>query len=123
MTESIEQQENPAARQFTSLATAVDWIADCLEKDDVPQLLAAALGAAERVERDPCYAEYFGRACELLTERHQALDLRRLYQGRDFPGDSERFKLGGHMAELGCLHIDFVRREPGWFLWDIWLCR
>jgi len=53
----------------------------------------------------------------------KVLDLRERYAGRDFPKDQNRFKLGGHMAELGCVHIDFVNWDGGWRLWNISVCR
>jgi hypothetical protein len=45
------------------------------------------------------------------------------YQGKRFPVDDQRFTLGGHMAELGCIHIDFQKVDGGWVLDNIWICR
>jgi hypothetical protein len=58
-----------------------------------------------------------------LIRRHQTRDLRTVCAGREFPTDDAEFKLGGHAAEFGHVHIDFVREDAAWKLKEIWMCR
>ena len=58
-----------------------------------------------------------------LKDRHGQEDLRTRYRQRRFPRDQTNHKPGGHLKELGCLHIDFIREDGGWHLERTWLCR
>jgi len=109
---------------FSVLSDAVAFIAGCLEAGDPADLLLAVRRAPQHVAHSADYRERFRTFIFLpLAEIHRCQDLRELYRDRAFPESGARFKLGGHMQELGCTHIDFVREEQGWLLEDIWICR
>jgi hypothetical protein len=111
-------------KRFRTLSDAVDFISRCLEEDASAELASAPARFAANVARDPDYLDYFSRFIfEPLQETHRRTDLRALYAGREFPSQETHFKLGGHMAELGCIHVDFVRQGAVWTLEEIWLCR
>lgn len=50
-------------------------------------------------------------------------DFRLRNQQHHFPEDTDRFSLGGHMAELGGIYIEFSRSGDGWVLERIIACR
>ena len=109
---------------FDTLAQAVDFISDRLESDDVSGLMSQVAQAQRRLERKPDFRDYFAQfVFAQLQAKHREKDLRQRYAGLGFPADDTRHKLGGHMAELGCLHIDFEKQDAGWSLHNIWICR
>ena len=111
-------------KQFPSLSEAVAFIVACLESDAQARLLSECERGSAHLVRNPDYLDHFSRfVFSQLRDKHQETDLRTRYSDRVFPEDGTKFKLGGHMQELGCIHIDFVKRESGWALRDIWLCR
>lgn len=113
-----------STRQFSNLSEAVAFIAECLESGDSAELLSELGQAQEYLAQRPDHLEYFSKfVFGALRDVHRRTDLRELYKGRVFPEKSTQFKLGGHMQELGCIHIDFEKRDRGWVLRDIWLCR
>jgi hypothetical protein len=104
--------EKPAA--FTALKDAVAFIAGCLDKGDFDRLAASCSNAARPATKN---------ALESLKRTHEKTPLPKLYEGKEFPADKDAFKLGGHMSELGFIHIDFVRKDGAWCLDSIWMCR
>lgn len=62
-------------------------------------------------------------AIRALAHAHDARSLDLTYRGREFPRDAVAFKLGGHGAELGHVHVDFMKIDERWVLKEIWLCR
>ena len=113
-----------STRQFHDLSEGVAFIAECLESGSIAELHSDLELAEERLARRPDDLDYFSRfVFAQLCDIHRRTDLRELYRDRAFPEDSEHFKLGGHMKELGCIHIDFEKGHHGWALRDIWLCR
>jgi hypothetical protein len=99
-------------RTFSTLAEAVYFLADALERRDDDALAGA------------CHEPLPDRwVMDRLRETNAATPLPRLYAGRDFPQGCATFKLGGHARELGHIHIDFVRRGGGWEIQKIWMCR
>ena len=101
---------------FRSLREAVSFIADCLDADRPEKLFRAC---TNRHGSSPFEDAVFRQ----LKERHGEQKLPRRYARRTFPRDKTKCKLGGHMKELGCLHIDFVKKNGAWRLERIWLCR
>lgn len=99
---------------FTNLQQAVDFIAGALEATNFTCVTEACLN----VERKPN---------EALLKNLQGLNknrpLRQLYADRAFPTEASAFKLGGHMKELGFIHIDFIQTDGVWKLESIWMCR
>lgn len=120
----MTEESTKSNSQFALLSEAVNFIARCLEAEKVTDLFWELERAQEHMAQSPDYLKYFSEFIfSPLREVHVCQDLRDLYQGRDFPRRDNKFKLGGHMAELGCIHIDFVRQGQGWSLVDISMCR
>ena len=99
-------------RTFANLYQAARFLTAVLKNDDRDRLEAAC--------REPLPADW---VLDRLRERNAETPLVRLYAGRKFPADADTFKLGGHGAELGHIHIDFKRTAKGWVIERIWMCR
>jgi hypothetical protein len=111
-------------KSFQRLSVAVTFITECLEADAYTELFSELEQAQEHVARRSDYLDYFTKFIFFpLCEIHAQTNVRELYQDREFPECDIYFKLGGHMQELGCIHIDFEKRDQGWVLRDIWMCR
>jgi hypothetical protein len=124
-----ETTETPASpkRTFATLAEAIDFIAVCLEKND-PQALYAEFSLASRKGKIRDYeqfirASFLNTAFPDLQKRHSQTNIRALYREREFPAAEDTLHLGGHFAELGCIHINFARASRGWTLDEILMCR
>ena len=114
---------------FDTVAQAIDHIAIQLEKGNFEEL-AASCNSSNKLAT----AYYDGReflsissgrlwAIKALAEKHEELDLRKLYVNKEFPVDMDSFKLGGHAKELGHIHVDFIKLDEKWLLREIWMCR
>lgn len=101
---------------FKTLISALHFIEKCLANDKQVELFKACLTSRASDFMRP-------RICDQLAKTNSIHGLRKLYLNREFPTDDGRFKLGGHASELGHIHIDFVRKETGWQLDAIWMCR
>jgi len=99
---------------FLSLKEAVTFISSCLERGDLATLAGACLEGSGTLT-PAVFAQ--------LQKIHKEIPLGTRYEKREFPADAESFKLGGHMSELGHIHIDFVKRSGKWCLSRIWMCR
>ena len=99
-------------KTFSRLAEAVRFLVAAVENGDYDRLAEASHAALP--------PEW---VLERLRERNAATPLIPLYTDREFPQDVREFKLGGHGAELGHIHIDFVRSDVGWEIQRIWMCR
>jgi hypothetical protein len=125
-------------RSFETLAEAIDFIAECVESGSALTLFHETLASQVPVRKlvlktaagrivvpvQPEAAEHFADwVFPRLCQQQERMDLRARYSDRDFPPDAERLKLGGHDSELGHVHIDFIRRDEGWCLEQIWECR
>ena len=75
------------------------------------------------IRKDPPYIVQHKVVFEVLKEQDQRTPLIKLYSDIEFPQDKDKFKLGGHMSELGFIHIDFVKKDGKWYIGDIWQCR
>lgn len=102
---------------FQTLPQAVGFIAELIERNSASELMA-------QFTRKPDHSDSFTEGIfPQLQSLHQAIDLRARYKGKHFPTNETRFELGGHLKELGCIHIDFQKTERGWVLDEIWQCR
>jgi hypothetical protein len=114
----------PERKDFSNLSDAIAFIVECLESDAFERLHSQMESAQAKLARRPDHLDYFSRFLfQPLLAIQQRTDLRELYRDREFPMGEVHYKLGGHMQELRCIHIDFVKGERGWSLCDIWLCR
>ncbi len=104
---------------FATVPEAVEFIAECLDNDDHNSLSTACVGG----DRPQVYLTTHRRAFDMLRAAHGRTPLQSLYATRAFPKDQNTFKLGGHMSEIGHIHIDFVKIDGNWHLQDIWDCR
>lgn len=119
---------------FDTLAQAVDFIAACIEADSAPVLFKRTVVSERSTRRfdlgdrivtmeDSAGDDFARQVFPSLRQQHERMDLRVRYDGRCFPADAQRLKLGGHDSELGHIHIDFIRRDNGWVIERIWVCR
>jgi hypothetical protein len=121
--DSATQPQN-ASKRFQCLSEAVDFIAVCLETDAADNLASEIENLKALLEADSGYAHYFTKSVfALLKEIHREKDLRGLYREREFPATEQGFKLGGHLSELGNIHIGFRQQDNSWIICDVWLTR
>ena len=108
----------PQQTTFKTLSAATRLLDRALKTDDRKLLLSAIPASSTTVfSQQPAVFE------QLAWERERTGDLSKLYKDREFPATKDAFKLGGHDAELGHIHIEFVRDGDVWKLKDIWQCR
>ena len=98
---------------FSNLQEAVGFIVVCLEKENYQKLSNACVGIDKPDES----------ILKALKEIHSKTPLTVLYVDKEFPKIETTFKLGGHMKELGFIHIDFIKNDNAWHLARIWICR
>jgi hypothetical protein len=111
-------------QEFQSLAEAVAFIAECTASNATLELFNQTIDAEKQAEKYIERPEFFAQwTFPALRKQYEIMDFRIRYQGWNFPTDIERFKLGGHDAELGHIHIDFIKRDKGWVIERIWQCR
>ena len=109
---------------FQTLSQAVECITEMIERDAAAELLAQCAQAHDPYPTRLVYPDTFtNRLFPQLRAFHLAIDFRTRYMHKRFPSKDTHFKLGGHMQELGCIHIDFTKIEQGWVLDSIWECR
>jgi hypothetical protein len=109
---------------FQNLSQALKLLAECFERGTAGELFQyCAHHRRPQIAKSPLSAEFMGSVFSQLKRFHQELDFRVRYQARHFPEDARQYTLGGHMAELGCIHIEFYKTDSGWLLDDIWVCR
>jgi hypothetical protein len=113
-------QNQEPVRSFETLAGALQFIVDCLDKNDYPKLVGICVGGHKP---NGVYLAQYRTPFDMLRAAHQKESLLKRYDGKRFPEEEKTFKLGGHMSELGCVHVDFVKKNDQWFLADIWNCR
>ena len=108
------------AGSFRDLEEAFDFMSECFESDDYNRFYEAIIDRKEKyspgIER---VKEYFF----MLKGVHMNKSLREIYSDREFPLDDGEFKLGGHMSELGFLHINFRKKGDYWYLASVYTCR
>ena len=112
---------------FSQLQDAVAFLAVRLDEGDADaiadQCTDAAQDSAAGVNGLPARRTYRLAAIGELRRQHGLRSLRSTYEHREFPVDADVFKLGGHGAELGHVHVDFARTGESWRLKEIWICR
>jgi hypothetical protein len=108
---------------FLTLSQAVGMIAEILERNSAEALLAACARLSRPELAETYLPERFYLIFAQLQACHQETDLRERYRDRRFPAGDKRFTLGGHLAELGCIHLEFRKLECGWVLDEIFICR
>lgn len=107
-------------RSFANLAEAVKFITECLNNDDYKKLAGTCLGR----EGAKSYLLRYRTPFDLLKNYNtKDKPFGDKYKKREFPDNKNKLKLGGHKAELGCVHIDFIKIDGKWYLEDIWNCR
>jgi hypothetical protein len=99
-------------KTFSSLKTAVRFIATAVEREDYDGLARAC--------REPLPSAY---VLHRLREVNADTPLGELYAGWKFPSNASHLKLGGHGRKFGHIHIDFERAKAGWGIRQIWMCR
>lgn len=99
---------------FTNLQQAVDFIATALESTNGVAISNACLDPRRKPSED---------VLRDLQRVNAKTPLRKLYEDRSFPTNVLTFGLGGHMAELWCTHIEFIKTNEVWELKAIWMCR
>ena len=107
-------EQNSTLVSFTNLQQAVDFIATGLESTNFVAISNACVHPTLRTTE---------HALKDLQKTNTRTPLRKLYSDRTFATNAATFKLGGHMSELGCIHIDFVKTNEFWMLKDIWMCK
>lgn len=110
-------------RHFWQLSAAIDFIATCLETDDVSGLAAELSWTEDDFSEHPEYLAYFGVKFDMLKDRHERKDLRSLYADREFPRGAPFFSLGGPFGVLERMQIHFIQADDGWLIGDISLLR
>jgi len=112
---------------FATLPDAISFLAERLDSNDHDAIAAACDGPPETPRNVAGEVVHWRRhqtwAIKKLAEAHTQCDLRERYAGREFPAGVRCFKLGGHEAELGHTHVDFLYTREGWLLERIWVCR
>ena len=111
-------------RSFKTLVEALDFIATCLENDDIGLLGAEMTRTEYHLHHHPDRAYYLKHYFEVLRVHHLELDIRNLYQDRDFPASDDFFRIGGYSSSpLGHRYIEFVKVDDGWWIQNIGIMR
>lgn len=101
------------AVRFKTAKDAIAFITECVEKKNSSRLTAACVGDRPKA----------GTYLDALVRLHAATPLPQLYAGKTFPKEKAKFALGGHGSKWRHIRIEFVRKEDGWALADISVCR
>ena len=96
--------------KFTTLGEAARFLACAVESNDTKALAAGCHSALP-----PKWV------IDRLRERNIATPLVNLYEGKEFPSESDDFRLGGYAKELGHIQIDFVKSDGAWEIEQIWM--
>lgn len=119
-----QQQALDEYKCFQSLSQAIAFIAELIERNAASELMAQFAHIQRPPPTQPDDCDFFTNSIfPQLRKYHQETDFRARYKGMHFPSNETRFTLGGHMKELGCIHIDFARQEQGWVLESVWECK
>ena len=101
---------------FKNLSTFLAWADKKLDADDHAALVAAQTDTTDSPASKLVYVK-------ALDTQLAGKKLATVFQAREFPGDAETVKLGGHDKEPGHFHLDFRKHGHSWQLARIWQCR
>lgn len=104
-------------KSFANLQEAIKLITEALENNDHNGLKKVCVGKNGKPANFPDYT------FKNLKKLNKKKSLVEIYKDKIFPKGKKNFKLGGHMKELGCIHIDFIKKDDKWYIQDIWTCR
>jgi hypothetical protein len=102
---------------FIKLNDAIQFISGTLGNNNYDKLKESCVGKEGKSAGCPKYT------FENLKKINEKNPILKTYEKIEFPEDKDNFKIGGHMKELGCIHIDFVKIQGKWFIQDLWTCR
>jgi hypothetical protein len=106
-------------QHFWQLSSALDFIATCLETDDVSGLASELSWTEDDLFEHPEHLAYFKLKFDMLKDRHERKDLRKLYAEREFPRGAPFFTLGGPLGTLEHMQIHFIQADHGWLIGDV----
>jgi hypothetical protein len=106
--------DNVAHLHFDSVEKALTFVTSCLENDKLDELFRACATPSDKV----VFACDVGR----LRAISEKVPLLRLYGNPTFPTKRSTLKIGGHSAQLGHIHIDFIKTDNGWSLQNVASC-
>jgi hypothetical protein len=116
----FEPKAPDEVRRFVTLAEAIDFVAECLEQDDVSALASEIETMQARLAYDPDYAQYFIPAIfSQLKDLHEKKDL----HSAEIPGDASEYELRFSGYRLMGMHVCFVKHSDGWIIHDTYLTR
>jgi len=107
-------------KRFVTLTQAIDFVAACLEQDDVSALASEIETMQARLAYDPGYLGYFIPAIfSQLKDLHEKKDLRSAV----IPDDASEYELRFSDFTLIGMHVRFARHPDGWLIHDMYLTR
>ncbi len=111
-------------KQFNSLASAIDFISECVESNSAIALFNQTMSSENQKTGLLKETDYFIKyTFPQLQKQFQIMDFRIRYKNNSFPENENFFKVGGHNKELGHIHMDFLKFEDNWIIKEIWQCR
>ena len=105
--------------EFDDLEEAMEFIAECIQYDDIDSLVMATRTSDEGAPPLKANPHIF----DMLKERHGRLSYAELTKGQDFPEDATEFSVGGQGEKTGHVRIDFEKKGRRWRLRGIRDCR
>lgn len=102
-----------AGRGFTNMAEVVDFLADCVQQNDLARFTNACV--------KPKYAGAI--VFDALKRLDAKTPLKEIYAGKEFPAKRSSFTMGGHAKELGHINIPLLKRNGTWYIRDYFICR
>jgi hypothetical protein len=112
---SFKPSTGAGPMSYDSVGQAVAFITENVRRDSTEVLYKACLEPQKRAS--------FDNIVEILKVLDRKKPLPELYAGQAFPADGMTFKLGGHGAPWGHVHIDFIKKNKKWFIKKIWQCK
>jgi hypothetical protein len=106
----------PEWPRFQQVAEFLEWADENLAADDYDALINAQANAKDK---RPTILAYIKKLDLELGETK----ITKIFEGREFPKDATKFKLGGCCMELKHCHIDFEKAGYGWQVARIYYCR
>jgi hypothetical protein len=101
---------------FTNMTQAVDFLVQCVHRDDVAAFTNACVRPLNSTQD---HTNVFAD----LQRLDAARPLKEIYAGREFPTNTDSFLMGGHNSELGYINIPLLKTNGMWFIQDYFHCR